>query len=225
MATGRKLLVPNAFVLMERDRRPPVLYLRPFAMDGSYSRNEVLELLAKVSPLSAVSRRLSYEEQLVETAKCVGPVVAVGRPGEELPELGAARMYLPDQIWQSTVRDVMSKARLVILRIGDTPGVIWEFTTALELVSPENLVLYFQPARVLPAHFQDILPSSSAQPIGSSRFVYFDSDWTAHSTRSLRSILKRKSLYRISLRQVVTVCALLMFLTLLAWFIFRELRI
>jgi hypothetical protein len=39
---------------------------------------------------------LTQEEQLVEALKPAGPVVAVGRPGERLPPVGARRIYLVD---------------------------------------------------------------------------------------------------------------------------------
>jgi hypothetical protein len=31
------------------------------------------------------------------------PVIAVGKPGETLPELGAARMYVGHEDWQRTL--------------------------------------------------------------------------------------------------------------------------
>src|SRR5436305_1611609 len=44
----------------------------------------------------------------------VGPVIAIGRPGEELAEPGAARMYVGDDDWQVMVTDLGSVRKLVL---------------------------------------------------------------------------------------------------------------
>ena len=70
----------------------------------------------------------------------MGPFVAVGKPGEKLPELGAARMYLQDSEWKDKVHDLMSRASLVVLRAGRTDGLWWEAQMAAAIVKPERLV-------------------------------------------------------------------------------------
>ena len=55
------------------------------------------------------------EEQLAEAMKDVGPFVAIGRPGEALPELGAGRPYASHAEWQDQVGQLISKAQLVVL--------------------------------------------------------------------------------------------------------------
>lgn len=72
--------------------------------------------------------------------KEVGPFVAIGRPGEPLPELGAARVYVGDTEWQDRVRQLMSSAQLVVLRGGGTAGLQWEVQNVFANVSPERIV-------------------------------------------------------------------------------------
>jgi hypothetical protein len=48
----------------------------------------------------------------------IGPFVAIGRPGERLPQLGAIRLYVADPEWQEMVTRLMSEAALVVLRAG-----------------------------------------------------------------------------------------------------------
>ena len=80
------------------------------------------------------------EEQLVGVLSEIDPVVAVGRPGERLPELGATREYIGED-WQQYVIQLMGRARLVVVRAGATPGVTWELSEAGTRVSPDRLVL------------------------------------------------------------------------------------
>ena len=66
-----------------RTRTPaaPVLYLRSFADDGCAARRY---------------GALTEEEQLAKALAWVGPLLAVGRPGEVLPHVGAQRIYVAD---------------------------------------------------------------------------------------------------------------------------------
>ena len=51
------------------------------------------------------------EQELADILEHVGPVVAVGKPGEPLPELGAARLYVSHDEWQGKVHDVDAEGR------------------------------------------------------------------------------------------------------------------
>jgi hypothetical protein len=77
-------------------------------------------------------------------------VIAIGRPGESIPPLGAARMYIEDADWQSTVSSLMEKATAVVILLfthnADTqapppPGLRWELEEAFSLLSPHQLLL------------------------------------------------------------------------------------
>jgi len=105
---------------------PPVLYLRSFDDDrrGAQLRGGLTE-----------------EEHLGHVLGQIGPFVAVGRPGEPLPEAGASRFYLADADWQVTVRNLMQTARLVVIRTGRTQGLGWEVKEAVRLLAPERLIL------------------------------------------------------------------------------------
>ena len=89
-----KYLVPSADDAMRRDERPPVVYVRSFSSDD--------ELHGVEGPLSRVYKGLHYtaavspEQEMAWIMDRAGPVVAIGKPGERLPELGAARKYVDD---------------------------------------------------------------------------------------------------------------------------------
>jgi hypothetical protein len=50
---------------------------------------------------------LTEEEQLAMVMNEIGPFIAIGRPGEQWPELGAARMYVGDDEWQATINNLI----------------------------------------------------------------------------------------------------------------------
>lgn len=156
---------------------PPVLYLRPFDQDAAMG-----ELGGQVS-------LLTYEEQLREAFRTVGPLVAIGRPGEPLPELGAGRVYVGDQ-WRAAVLDLIMRARLVVLGLGPGEGLRWEVERVTRLLPPQRLVLllpadpaaYDASARALAGRFPGGLPR---YPSGRSRLklavgaaVWFRPDWS-----------------------------------------------
>ncbi|AEW94169.1 MULTISPECIES: hypothetical protein [Streptomycetaceae] len=114
------------------DGRQPVLYLRSFTDD---------ETAAQVDDSSAFVRIHSREEQLTGALGAVGPVITVGKPGEPLPRLGAARFYLPLDDWQPTVLRLMELSQLIVLRLGLGDGLWWEVQQARATQPASKLVL------------------------------------------------------------------------------------
>ena len=127
--SGWKYDAPTAADARARDPRPPVLYFRSFDADH--------QLVAAHGRGAARARFLWYtagvspEQEMALILGQVGPVVAIGKPGEHLPELGAARVYVPDDQWRGVVTSWMSEAALVVFRAGETEGLWWEIEQAL----------------------------------------------------------------------------------------------
>ncbi|MGH3915363.1 MAG: hypothetical protein ACRDTC_18440 [Pseudonocardiaceae bacterium] len=124
-----------------------VLYLRSFAEDEQRGRLEQpTPLMATDYTGVSVFNALllfgrSAEEHLVGCFRGLGPVIAVDMPGEQLPPAGARRLRLAPGDWQGPVRDLMSRARFVVLTLDDTPGALWEFVEATRTVPPQRLLL------------------------------------------------------------------------------------
>jgi hypothetical protein len=136
---SQRLMAINAVEAMQTDPRPPVLYLRSFKDDG-----ETLFDSEESHTMTRAHRWLeatTVEQQSAGALSAVGPVVAVGRPGEPLPELGAARLYVAHEAWQGEVRSLMGRATLVVVRVGSSPGVLWEVDQVLEHV-PRRRVIF-----------------------------------------------------------------------------------
>ncbi len=162
-----------------QDTRAPVIYLRSFKDDSKvYGRMEMTSL------------KLSTEEEiLTELVSAIGPLVAVGQPGDTLPYAGAARVYMGMADWQERVQALLTRSRLVIVRAGDTPGLRWEIQECIRMVSPEKLIFLFPLSRrkyelfrkESEKHFPCRLPQYTGRwiPNISLRAVlFFDSTWT-----------------------------------------------
>jgi len=72
---------------------------------------------------------------------CLGELVAIGRPGENLPTPGAARIYVSDEEWKNVVNRQMQATRLVVIRAGIGENVLWELTQAVRAVEPQKLLI------------------------------------------------------------------------------------
>jgi hypothetical protein len=203
---GKRYLAISAHDLLAQDSRPPVIYLRSFKDDGQAGRPlrffRISNLRALIHPAASWSESLyvfdsrSEEEVMAEMLHGFGPVVAIGRPGEKLPQLGAARVYVGDSEWQHTVHDFFAKAGLVVLRLGGTEGFWWEVEQSAKKVDPARLVILVPLKRKeyeffrerADSHFPRGLPeyrSSLFRRVFGARFlgwvrgmIYFQTDWT-----------------------------------------------
>jgi hypothetical protein len=184
---GKRYCAVSAHDLLASDSRQPVVYLRSFSAD---------EVAAKTTMSMSQSLDFKTEEELVvEVLNEIGPVVAIGRPGEKLPELGAARVYVDDAEWQQVVHGHLDRAKLVALRLGNTPGFWWELEHSVKILAPSRLVLilpfgkkqyeaFCEKAashfpRSLPEYSGGFLISKNTNGLGSLRaLIYFKPDWT-----------------------------------------------
>ena len=117
------------------DQKPEVLYLRSFRSDPSTAKYVFSTLDPMLQGLE------TQEEQLAEVLRPFGDLVAIGRPGEGLPEPGAARIYVSDDEWKEVVKRRMQAARLVIIRAGGGENLLWELGQGMETLKPEKLLI------------------------------------------------------------------------------------
>ena len=130
----------NASDVLSRDPRPPVLYFRSFEDDIRQRK-----FVATLNAAPALMLEQSAEEVLVEYLQHIGPLVAIGRPGEALPEVGFARMYVDHTEWQASVIRLLEGAALIVLRAGHSAGVLWESAQIFTRV-PLHKVVVLVPA-------------------------------------------------------------------------------
>jgi hypothetical protein len=107
--------------------RPFILYLRSFKTDVGW-------------------HGWVTEPRLSRVLKQAGVPVCVGRPDERLPQFGFHRIYFADEDWQASVLEMASRAKCIVVVIGDTGGLVWEMRQLIENRWLEKTVLLV-PAR------------------------------------------------------------------------------
>ncbi len=181
LIAGLRRVAPRAETLLHRSRRQPVLYLRSFATDRA------------AAPWEASSMFMgwflgwlpeTFERALAKAVANVGPLVAIGIPGERLPPLGAARLYVRDgNDWKKVVAELVSASRIVVMRVGYTESFWWEFEHLTANCDPRKVVIYM-PARDRRdryAYFVERAKDHVSHPfpksLGQAMFLGFSSGW------------------------------------------------
>jgi hypothetical protein len=140
----------SASRVLARDPRAPVLYLRSFDADERAAKVDIGESakLAVMWPFAITQfireLRGDTEEEYWTTALTkIGPPVAIGTPGKR-PFRGAARIYVSDDRWQETVRELAAEAALVVILGGVTQGLQGEVTYVTHSL-PRSKVIFLLP--------------------------------------------------------------------------------
>jgi hypothetical protein len=191
VAIGRRLrIAPGDWDALAQDPRAPIVYLRPFELDGA-EQVSGWGGHGRMRP----SRRMietTYEERLVRALADVGPVVAIADPSDELLEIGADRLRAADWEWQYRVAELTERAQAIILHAGASDGLAWEIEHVVGLRTPERMIVALpldaqpgQPSRQERyAHFVratwELFPRGLPDRVGESTFLYFDRDWKPH---------------------------------------------
>ena len=124
---GRRRLARSESLAID-DGRPFVLYLRSFRDDVT---------TARTVPRFGL---LNEEQHLAQALGVVGPLLAIGLPGEALPQLGASRVLVDEALWRAAIQRWIGQASLIVLRIGDTRGFWWEVEQVLRLAPPSKVL-------------------------------------------------------------------------------------
>ncbi len=101
--------------------RPAFLLLRSFQDDARTLLSATIW-----AKMSIWRKRLRLEESVVRVLERRAPVIAIGEPGERLPQLGAVRAYPAEHEWRDKVLGWMANAEAIVMVAGQTPGVAWE---------------------------------------------------------------------------------------------------
>lgn len=181
LAISRQFNVTGADSLLASGDRP-IVYLRPFSSDGerplvSFFR-AIWNWFVVFSP--------PIEARLREILRQHGPVIAIGRPGDQLPPEGAARIYVNDEHWQQVVMDLLRRSQFVIMRGGGGDGLKWELESCLSTLWPEQFALVLPYSHSLRdrgkpyAEFRNwaesLFESGIPEKIGGCSFICFQSE-------------------------------------------------
>jgi hypothetical protein len=195
---AHRLIAPSAESRTRRDKRAPIVYLRPFLSDQSVFQTPLRSYLLPF--------RFGFpetdEEAMSRTLRRLGPVIAVGNPREWLPKLGAARLYRRGRDWQDAVRDLIRSASLIVVRAGNTEGLLWELEVITNLAKPNKVIIWFPPPtrwswrrRRVMADFRQFCQFAERMlphplPVGAKipEFVYFETGWLPHGSSQSRGM-------------------------------------
>jgi len=183
---------------------PYIFFLRPFSEDGKIGFFSMRRLFR--FPIDPTAFRIlqlfvrgfvTYEAIIAYAFRKIAPLRTIGKPSEELPEIGAIRSYLEQSNWKETVSQQAINSQLVILCIGESEGVLWEVQECLKNLKPNQLVLALPyPGRKAFLRLRraeekrqetyetfrrktaSIFPHSLPSDIRRTQFIYFDDKWT-----------------------------------------------
>lgn len=207
---ARKFTAVSAEQVLAADPRPPVIYMRSFKDDPAAA----MPVLSGPPGWALLfPKELVTEEEIVTNIlNGFGPTVTIGRPGEGLRELGAARLYVSEHEWHERIGTLMQSSKLVVLRLGQTEGFWWELEQAIGKMRPEQLLVFVPLVRdktvretirrraeaVFPKPLPEFTRSDSrVAGVGTLRgILYFDPDWTSHYIDLTRRIWTLKTLPR-----------------------------
>ena len=153
---GRRMRLPDGWEVLTNDKRAPVVYLRPFFEDARQIYDAPVGARhGGVGSGASVKRSASHEREVAAILDRVGPLVAIGKPGDRVAPHGFARMYVGDDIWQQTVLDLVKRASIVILQPEATDGTWWELQIVAGTTDWRRLLM--------------IVPDPTLRPLGYGR--------------------------------------------------------
>jgi len=133
----RKSVAKLNFELIHLEREkfnaPVILYLRAFNVDGDdggHGNMSLLHLMPKEMNLAKAFINFNYN------------LIAVGKPDEDLPEIGFHRKKFTHDEWQEQVLKLMKESKLIIWRPDYTEGVLWEIGKLMELNYRNKLIVW-----------------------------------------------------------------------------------
>ena len=143
---GQRLRQPTGATVLATGV-PFVLLLRSFVTDSARHPDQSLmsRAVRSIKPLAPFADAVvgpPLEAPLVTALGEFHPVVAVGRPGEWLPTLGASRLYFGPDEWQQGVERLIAEATFIVLIAGGTEGLLWELQTTLRAGALSKVLIY-----------------------------------------------------------------------------------
>lgn len=153
-AIARQQMLRSADEILAKSSCSPILYLRAFSTDNasapdhySLEKREHRFLTWRVlNPAFWTERRdWTFEEVLCRGLSSLTAVVAIGKPDEPLPKIGAARKYLSHSDWKQEVAVLLEICRFCCLVVGHSDGLLWEVKYVLTFCPPEKVLILVSP--------------------------------------------------------------------------------
>ena len=148
---GRSFVRTPAQKILAQAKDHYVLYLRSFfddgiqlKQDGNGKNSNVIftSMFQGFKGIVDSTKDFSFEGNLTKAIKeKVGPVIAVGKPGDTLPPpTGASRLWIAANDWQNEVKKLIQNSKLVLITLGTGGGLLWEINQVLIMDAQKLLV-------------------------------------------------------------------------------------
>ena len=108
------------------DARSPVLLLRSF--DHDHHQFGDLALLDSLE-----TNKPTVELSICDASRKLGPVYAIGKPSDHLPQGDAVKLFVSDDWWKEVVSYCMARSAHTVLRAGQTASLRWELSEIIRL--------------------------------------------------------------------------------------------
>jgi hypothetical protein len=172
---------------------PFSLFLRAFEDDGKRKKPPSSLFTLGLSGLHSFEEEISFHFKNKN-------LIAVGKPNETFPQLGAKRLYLEDDLWKNHVSSLAQRTKVIIIKPSFTDGLFWELAMIEENAFWNKTVFYhmfkddedFETQKFYYNAFKKMLFESFAIELQEyskkSKFSYFTSTKTHVQVKSLKDI-------------------------------------
>jgi hypothetical protein len=139
---AERFFVPNVADVLNRDHRSPVVFLRPFGEDEAFT----YDVIATGESITTITAKA---EDFLLSLNAVGPLVSIAEPNRwarmGMHPHGVYRDFIGEGDWQARVQMWLDQAGMVVLVMGDSPGIEWEIEQVRQRFGPQSLLLYLSP--------------------------------------------------------------------------------
>lgn len=143
---ARRFWTLRAEELRRKDLRRPILILRSFRDDMLAVERDDEGIIERIRSIT-LSQGHVFEETIAKALANFGPVIAIGRPGEMLPALGAAREYLSNNVWKERATELVAQSSIVTVILGRGDSLRWEMETLFKMDAMPKVIAVFPPLK------------------------------------------------------------------------------
>ena len=96
------------------------------------------------------------EQSIVRYFRELGPILAIGKPGEAYAEVGAHREYVSDDEWRGVVVERLRECQAVLIQPAQSAGMAWELDTVFGLCRPEQILIILADVQLRANEYEDL---------------------------------------------------------------------
>lgn len=97
-----------------------------------------------MNPLAFIAKNQGtpHELELASALMNLGQLFAIGKPDEQIPEIGFERLYFSNDLWKEEVLKLMTDSVLIVYRPDSSDNVFWEFEQILNFNLQPKVIIW-----------------------------------------------------------------------------------